>query len=49
VEPEPERRETAILRDPYTNKPFVNFYATKRIGGCVSNSEAIKLMKFAVS
>ena len=44
-----ERRETVILRDPYTNKPFVNFYATKRIGGCVSNSEAIKLMKFAVS
>ena len=44
-----ERNETAILRDPYSNKPFVNFYATKRIGGCVSNSEAIKLMKFAVS
>lgn len=44
-----ERTETAILRDPYSNKPYVNFYATKRIGGCVSNSEAIKLMKFAVS
>ena len=44
-----ERSETGILRDPYSNKPFVNFYATKRIGGCVSNSEAIKLMKFAVS
>jgi len=44
-----ERTETAILRDPYTNKPFVNFYATKRIGGCVSNSEAIKVMKFAAS
>ena len=44
-----ERSETAILRDPYSNKPFVNFYATKRIGGCVSNSEAIKLMKFAAS
>ncbi|MBY0520374.1 MAG: phage major capsid protein [Sphingomonas sp.] len=44
-----ERTETAILRDPYSNKPFVNFYATKRIGGCVSNSEAIKLMKFSVS
>jgi HK97 family phage major capsid protein len=44
-----ERRETVILRDPYTNKPFVNFYATKRVGGCVSNSEAIKLLKFAVS
>ena len=44
-----ERSETAILRDPYTNKPFVSFYATKRIGGCVSNSEAIKLMKFAAA
>ena len=44
-----ERSETNILRDPFTNKPFVNFYATKRIGGTVSNSEAIKLMKFAVS
>ena len=44
-----ERTETAILRDPYSNKPFVNFYAVKRIGGCVSNSEAIKLLKFAAS
>ena len=42
-----ERTETAILRDPYSNKPFVNFYATKRIGGCVVNGEAIKLLKFA--
>ncbi|MBV9930394.1 MAG: phage major capsid protein [Alphaproteobacteria bacterium] len=41
-----ERTETQILRDPYTHKPFVHFYATKRIGGQVSNSEAIKLMKF---
>lgn len=44
-----ERSETAILRDPYSNKPFVNFYATKRIGGCVANSEAIKLLKFAAA
>ncbi|WP_242098513.1 phage major capsid protein [Sphingomonas sp. CROZ-RG-20F-R02-07] len=44
-----ERAETAILRDPYSNKPFVNFYATKRIGGCVANSEAIKLMMFAAN
>ncbi len=44
-----ERAETAILRDPYSNKPFVYFYATKRVGGIVSNSEAIKVMKFAVS
>ncbi|HEX8063163.1 MAG TPA: phage major capsid protein [Allosphingosinicella sp.] len=42
-----ERTETQILRDPYTNKPFVHFYATKRIGGQVANSEAIKLLKFS--
>ena len=44
-----ERSETSILRDPFSNKPFVHFYAVKRIGGAVANSEAIKLMKFAVS
>jgi HK97 family phage major capsid protein len=44
-----ERTETQILRDPYSNKPFVMFYATKRVGGCVSNSEAIKLLKFSAS
>jgi len=43
-----ERTETQILRDPFTNKPFVHFYATKRVGGQVGNSEAIKLLKFAV-
>lgn len=42
-----ERTETQILRDPFTNKPFVHFYATKRVGAMVSNSEAIKLLKFA--
>jgi HK97 family phage major capsid protein len=44
-----ERTETQILRDPFTNKPFVHFYAAKRIGGGVANSEAIKLMKFSAS
>lgn len=44
-----DRSETGILRDPFTNKPYVHFYATKRVGGCVSNSEAIKLMKFGTS
>lgn len=44
-----ERNETSILRDPFTNKPFVHFYAVKRIGGAVANSEAIKLMKFSAS
>lgn len=44
-----ERSETTIMRDPFTNKPYVHFYATKRVGGTVSNSEAIKVMKFAAS
>ncbi len=44
-----ERAETQVLRDPYSNKPFTYFYAVKRVGGCVTNSEAIKLMKFSVS
>lgn len=40
-----ERSATTILRDPFTNKPFVHFYATKRIGGQVLDSEAIKLLR----
>lgn len=44
-----ERAETQILRDPYSNKPFVHFYATKRVGGAVMNSEAIKLLKVAAA
>lgn len=42
-----ERNATTILRDPFTKKPYVLFYATKRVGGQVTNSEAIKLLKFA--
>lgn len=38
-----------VLRDPYSNKPFVQFYTTKRVGGGVQNFEAIKLLKVAVS
>jgi HK97 family phage major capsid protein len=44
-----ERMGTRILRDPYTNKPFVNFYATRRIGGQVLDSDAIKVLKIAAS
>jgi HK97 family phage major capsid protein len=38
-----------VLRDPYTNKPWVHFYTTKRVGGGVQNFEAIKLLKVATS
>ncbi|MEI9995698.1 MAG: phage major capsid protein [Rhizomicrobium sp.] len=37
------------LRDPYSAKPYVLFYTTKRVGGGVQNYEAIKLMKFSAS
>lgn len=42
-----ERRQTTILRDPYTNKPYVQFYATRRVGGQVMDSDAIKLLRIA--
>lgn len=42
-----ERTATSILRDPFTNKPFVHFYATRRIGGQVLDSDAIKLLRIA--
>ena len=35
-----------VLRDPFTAKPFVKFYTTKRTGGGVVNFEAYKLLKF---
>jgi HK97 family phage major capsid protein len=44
-----DRTGFRILRDPYTNKPYVGFYITKRVGGDVRNFDAIKLMKFAAS
>jgi len=34
------------LRDPYSSKPYIQFYTTKRVGGDVVNFEAIKLVKF---
>ena len=44
-----ERPDLRVLRDPFSAKPHVLFYATKRIGGDVSDYAAIKLLKFAVS
>lgn len=44
-----DRIGTRLLRDPYTNKPFVGFYMTKRVGGFLADSSAIKLLKFAAS
>lgn len=36
-----------VLRDPYTAKPYVIFYTTKRVGGGVLDFEAIKFLKFS--
>lgn len=44
-----DRVGVRVLRDPYSAKPYILFYTTKRVGGGVQNFEAIKLMKFAVS
>lgn len=44
-----ERPDLRILRDPFSAKPHVLFYATKRIGGDVSDFAAIKLLKFATA
>lgn len=38
-----------ILRDPYTNKPYVRFYTTMRVGGDVIHFDALKAMKFSTS
>lgn len=38
-----------VLRDPYSSKPYILFYTTKRVGGGVVMYEAIKLLKVAAS
>lgn len=42
-----DRQGIRTLRDPFTNKPYVRFYTTRRVGGDVVNFEAIKFLKFA--
>ena len=44
-----ERPDLRILRDPFSAKPHVLFYASKRVGGDIADYAAIKLLKFAVS
>lgn len=44
-----ERPDLRILRDPFSAKPHVLFYATKRVGGDITDYAAIKLLKVAVS
>ena len=44
-----DRVGVRVLRDPYSAKPYVLFYVTKRVGGGVQNFDAIKVLRFAVS
>ncbi len=38
-----------LLRDPYTNKPYICFYCTKRVGGGVKNPDAMKVMTISAT
>ena len=44
-----DRQGVQVLRDPFSAKPYVLFYTTKRVGGGVQDFDAIKLLKFSVS
>jgi HK97 family phage major capsid protein len=44
-----DRMGVNVLRDPFTAKPYVLFYTTKRVGGGVQDYDAIKLLKFSAS
>lgn len=41
-----DRAGVRVLRDPFSAKPYVLFYVTKRVGGGVQNFDAIKALKF---
>jgi HK97 family phage major capsid protein len=42
-----DRTGIRVLRDPYSSKPYVEFYTTRRVGGDVLNFEALKILNFA--
>jgi HK97 family phage major capsid protein len=44
-----DRIGTRVLRDPFSAKPAVTFYITKRLAGCIQNSECIKILKFSTT
>ena len=44
-----DRVGVRVLRDPYSAKPYVLFYTTKRVGGGVQDYDAIKLVKFGTA
>jgi HK97 family phage major capsid protein len=44
-----DRLGVRVLRDPYSQKPYVLFYTTKRVGGGVQDFDAVKLVKFGTA
>jgi HK97 family phage major capsid protein len=44
-----DRVGVRVLRDPYTAKPYVLFYVTKRVGGGMQDFDAIKTLKFGLT
>jgi HK97 family phage major capsid protein len=44
-----DRVGTRVLRDPFSSKPYVLFYTTRRVGGGIQDFDAIKTLKFGVS
>jgi len=43
-----DRIGTRVLRDPYTSKPNVGFYTTKRVGGMLTDSNAVKVLTLSL-
>ena len=44
-----DRMGVRVLRDPYSSKPYILFYTTKRVGGGVQDFDAIKFLKFGTA
>ena len=44
-----DRMGSRVLRDPFTNKPYVGFYTTKRVGGMLENDQAVKMLKLGAA
>lgn len=42
-----DRSNINLVRDPYTDKPYIKFYVVKRVGGDVINPDAVKFAKFS--
>jgi HK97 family phage major capsid protein len=40
-----DRLGIRVIRDPFTNKPYIKFYTIKRVGGAVTNYQSFKILK----